>query len=342
MEKNSQGLTNFANKRFSEIISEGFRLFFKNYRKLILPLAFFQLILIIFDILLLTDLKVYINSIGVNVADLMTSVVEDTPLTASEWNLISEFLLLSILLLFLQNLIGAIIITIAMCSVSNYILKKLRGIDTNFFTSFKSSFNKKMFIVIFIIGILLPVSAILLYIPAIMVFSIFIFLVFTYNNEEVEKPISEARAIAKGMNNKLKIIGVFIFNFCVVFILTLIISFIIDFFLDPELVANNYNLWLAPGTRNYGLLILYQILLNVVNIVLAPLFICLLTVLFASLKDKKDLGFQYRRNYYSVKEEPTLISQDADKFYCPYCGVLINKFRRFCPRCGENLSSLIK
>ncbi|MBY8986114.1 MAG: zinc ribbon domain-containing protein [Candidatus Lokiarchaeota archaeon] len=341
MEKNSQGLTNFANKRFSEIISEGFRLFFKNYRKLILPLAFFQLILIISDILLLTDLKVYINSIGVNVADLMTSVVEDTPLTASEWNLISEFLLLSVVLLFLQNLIGAIIITIAMCSVSNYILKKLRGIDTNFFTSFKSSFNKKMFIVIFIIGILLPVSAILLYIPAIMVFSIFIFLVFTYNNEDVEKPISEARAIAKGMNNKLKIIGVFIFNFIIIFIFSFIYGLIIDFFLNPE-VLYNYNLWLAPGTRNYGLLILYQILLNLVSIVLAPLFICLLTVLFASLKDKKDLGFKYQRTYYSVKEEPTLISQDADRFYCPYCGVLINKFRRFCPRCGENLSSLVK
>ena len=340
MEKKSQRLTNFANKKFSEVLSEGFRLFFENYGKLILPLAFFQMVLIIFDILLLTDLKVYIDTIGINVADLMARVVEDIPLTASEWNLISQFLLLSVVLLFLQNLIGAIIITIAMCSVSNYILKKLRGIDTNFYNSFKSAFNKKMFIVIFIVGIFLPVSAILLYIPAILVFNVFIFLVFTYNIEEIEEPISEARAIAKGMNNKLKIIGVFIVNFLVIFILSFMFISLIDFLLNPDFITYNYNLWLAPGTRNYGMLILYQILLNLVNILLAPLFICLLTVLFASLRDQKDLAFQYQRNYYPVKEEPTLISQDKDRFYCPYCGVLINKLKRFCPRCGENLSSL--
>ncbi|MHA2181980.1 MAG: hypothetical protein ACXAAH_11200, partial [Promethearchaeota archaeon] len=292
MEKNSQRLTNFANKRFSEILSEGFRLFLKNYRTLILPLAFFQVFLIVLDTLLLTDLKVYIDSLGVYVVDLMTQILEDTPLTASQWNLMSLFLLLSIILLFLQNLIGAIVITIAMCSVSNYILKKFMGKDTNFYDSFKSAFTKKMFIVILIVGICVPISAILLYIPAILIFSMFVFLVFTYNIEEIDKPISEARAISRGLNNKLKIIGVFIFNFCVIFIFNFLFNSVLDFFLDPTIVTNNYNSWLAPSTRNYAFIILFQILLNFMNILFAPLFICLLTVLFASLNAKKGLVFQ--------------------------------------------------
>ena len=340
MEKNSQRMVNLANKRFSEILSEGVRLFFKSYGALIIPLAFFQIVLIILDTFLLTDLKVYIDLIGINVAKLMASIIEDTPITASDWNLVSLFLLLSIVLLFLQNLIGAIIITIAMCSVSNYVLKKYLHIETGFIESFKSAFNRKIFIVIFIVGICLPSSAILLYIPAIVVFSMFIFLIFTYNIEEIEKPISEARAIAKG--SKLKIIGVFIFSFCIVFIGSFILNYIIDLFLDPNIISYNYNIWLDPSTRNYGMIILYQILLNLVNILLAPLFICLLTVLFVSLKAKKDLGVKYQRSYYSVREEPTLISQNEGRFYCPYCGVLIHSLKKFCPRCGENLSPLNK
>ncbi len=342
MEKNSQRLVNLVNKRFSEVLSEGIRLFFQCYRAIILPLAFFQLILIMFDTFLLTDLKVYIDSIGINVVDLMAQIVEDTPLTAGEWNLISLFMLLSVVLLFLQNLIGAIIITIAMCSVSNYVLKKYMHDKTSFSNSFKSAFNKKIFIVIFIVGICLPISSILLYIPAIVVFTMFIFLVFTYNIEEIKKPISEARVIAKGTNNKLKIIGVFIFNFSIVFIFSFIFNYIIDFFVDPSVISYNYNIWLEPSTRNYGMIILYQFLLNLVNILLAPLFICLLTVLFASLKTKKDLEIKFQRSYYSIKDEPTLILQNEGRFYCPYCGVLIDRRKRFCPRCGENLSTLNK
>ena len=132
MEKNSQRLVNLANKRFSDILSEGFRLFFQIYGVLIIPLAFFQLILIIFDTFLLTDLKVYIDSIGFNVVNLMAQIAEDTPITGDEWNLVILFFLLSFILLFLQNLIGAVVITIAMCSVSNYVLKKYMNIETVF------------------------------------------------------------------------------------------------------------------------------------------------------------------------------------------------------------------
>ncbi|MFX1454448.1 MAG: zinc ribbon domain-containing protein [Promethearchaeota archaeon] len=340
MEKSSQGLVNFANRSFSDILSEGFRLFINNYKTLILPLAFFQVILIVLDTLLLTDLKVYIDSIGINVVSLMENLLQDVALTPSEWNLISLFLLLSLVLLFLQNLIGAIVITVAMCSVSNYVFRKLMHENPSFSSSFRSAFNKKILIVIFIIGICLPFSSLLLYIPAIFVFTMFIFLIFTYNMEEIDKPISEARRIAKGASNKLKILGVFVFNFVIIFIFSFILNSIIDLLLNPSIVAFNYDIWLT--TRNYGSLILYQILINLANILLAPLFICLITALFASLKAKRELGFHYPRKAYPVKEENALTLGIEGRFYCPYCGILIDRLERFCPRCGEDLSVLIK
>ena len=215
MEK-SQRLVDSANNRFSDIINNGFKLFFQNYKTLILPLAFFQVFLIILDVLLLTHLNWYIDSLSISVTEIMEKLIENTTLTESEWNTFSTFLLLTVANLFFENLIGAIVITIAMCSVSNYLFNRYMQNETSFLESFKSAFNKKIFIVMLIIGVCIPVSSILLFVPAIIIFGFFIFLVFTYNMDEVEKPISEARRIAKG--SFWKILLLFVFNFIFIFI----------------------------------------------------------------------------------------------------------------------------
>lgn len=363
MEK-SQRSVELANRRFSDIILDGLKLFFQNYGTLILPLAFFQVLLIILDIFILTDLKWYIDSIGLNLSEILEKFTDEVTLTESEWNLLTSFLFLNIGLLFLENLIGAIIITLAMCSVSSYILKRHLHIETRFIESFKSAFNKKIFLVILIIGICIPLGSLLFFIPAIIIFGFYIFLVFTYNMEDIENPISEARSIAKG--NFWKIIGIFIFNFIFIFIFSFIFNSIIDLFLNPssDTFLYNYNLWLDPSTRNYGMIILYQILVNLVDILLAPLFICLLTSLFTSLKAKKDLGFSYQRQYLPVREpyektysQPMGLAQILDEsieegtttklqfegeFYCPFCGYRINTPKKFCPNCGENFSFINK
>jgi len=343
---------------------DGFKLFFQNYKTLILPLACFQVLLIILNIFILTDLELYVDSIGLDISDIMDKFADDVPLTESEWNLLTSFLFLNIGLMFLENLIGAIIITIAMCSVSNYIIKRCLHIETRFIQSFKSAFNKKIFLVILIIGICIPLGSLLFFIPAVIIFSFYIFLVFTYNMEEIENPISEARRVSKG--NFWKIIGIFVFNFIFIFIFSLIFNSIIDLFLNPssDTFSSNYNIWLAPETRNYGMIILYHILVNLVDILLAPLFICLLTSLFTSLKAKKDLGFSYQRQYSPVREkyenaysQPIRSTQRSDKvieeasttelqlegnFYCPFCGYKINIPKRFCPNCGQSLSFINK
>ncbi|MHA2008801.1 MAG: zinc ribbon domain-containing protein [Promethearchaeota archaeon] len=344
MEKNSQKLVNLASKRFSDIVSDGFKLFVQSYKRIILPLAIFQIILIMLDTFILTDLKWYIDSLGISTATILDNLVEGTTPTESEFNLLTTFFILTLLLLFFQNLIGAIIITIAMCTVSNYLYNKYMGIDENILISIKSAFNKRIFLPILIVGICIPLGSLLLFFPAIIIFGFFILLVFTYNSEDIEKPIPEARAIAKG--GFWKVIGIFLFNAVIFFIIGLVYDFSIGTLLNPS------SAWTAPSTRNYGMLILYQIIVNLIEIIFAPLFICLLTSLYATLKARKDLAYQYPRSYRIPRERyRPIISQPGiettsptvqaeGKFYCPFCGELIETPKKFCPNCGENVEML--
>ncbi|MFX0135956.1 MAG: hypothetical protein ACFFDN_20100 [Candidatus Hodarchaeota archaeon] len=357
MEITSQKLVSLADKRFSEVLTDGFKLFLKSYGTLILPLAFFQIVLIILDIFILTDIRWQIDSLGLAITEIMEKLTDTIPLTESEWSTLSYFLFMSTALIFLQNLIGAIIITIAMCSVSNYAFNKYMNNDVNFIESFKSAFNKRMFLVVLIIGVCLPLSALLLVVPAILIFGFFIFLIFTYNMEGNKSPIFEARAIAKG--SFWKIIGVFIFNVTIIFVISYFINVLFNLILNLD-SANfivNFSSWYNPMTRNYGMIILYQLLINLADIFLAPLFICLLTVLFSSSKARKELGYRIQKTYYPVRElyqesypqqqtsyeiagnKPTPKIQIKEKFYCPFCGLFIQKVEKnFCPKCGESLS----
>ncbi|MFX1574900.1 MAG: zinc ribbon domain-containing protein [Promethearchaeota archaeon] len=363
MANSEDRLIRLANRRFGEIITDGFKLFRQNYKVLILPLAFFQIILIVLNIFILTDFRLYINSLGITTSGIIDKLLENVEPTASEMNLLMNYLILSFALLFLQNLIGALVITIAMCSVSNFVYKRQMWTDERFGDSFKSAFNKKIFFPILFIGILLPIGGII-FIPAIIIFGFYIFLVFTYNMEDIQSPVSEARAIAKG--SFWKIIGVFIINFIIIFIIGFIYNLIIEFAINTNIddFTSLHDSWLNPETRNFGMLILYQILINLIDIILAPLFICLLTSLFSSSKAKKDLGYKYQTRYYPVREIyrepyqkplqeiqeksevksplPSPESQIESQFYCPFCGYLIKTPKKFCPNCGENLSFIDK
>lgn len=360
MEKKTQELIHLANKRFTEVLSDGFKLFIKTYKSLIIPLALFQIILIALNVLLLTDLNWYIDSLRVSIDAIMEKFNENISLTESELNELAYFLFMTLAQFFLQNLIGAVIITIAMCSVSNYVFKMYMHEDTSLSKSFKSAFNKKMLIVILILGISLPIGSFLLLFPAIIIFGFFIFLIFTYNIGDGKNLISEARSIAK--KAFWKIIGIFVINVLFILIIDSTVTAILDFFLINDSTIPIISSWYNPATRNFGMLILYNILYSIVDIIFAPLFICLLTALFSSLKAKRDLKIQYQQGHYPQRElyqksyeilgqkpidlvetEGTTTSPDIrldSRFYCPFCGVSINTPKKFCPRCGENLSSL--
>jgi len=195
------------------------------------------------------------------------------------------------------------------------------------------------------------------------IFTFFIFSVFTYNMEVDKNALSEARVIAKGAF--WKIIGVFIINVLIIYT----VEFTYTFILNTSIAINfpglstTYESWIDPSTRNFVGLILINIVYSIFDILLAPLFICLLTTLFSSLKAKKDLGYQYQKDVYPTsemyQESYRVLRQDPYKiieteetitqpemreesgFFCPYCGTLIKTPKRFCPKCGENLENLI-
>ena len=361
MEVNTLRLVNLANKRLKENLYDGFQLFIKTYGTLILPLAFFQIILIILDIFVLTDFRYYLSTLEITYTLIMDKIYSGLTLTANEWNFLSMFLILSFMLIFFQNLIGAAIISIAMCSVSIYVFRKFMKEEISFIDAFKSAFKKKMLLVILILGICLPISSILLYIPAVIIFIFFIFMVFTYNIESNRNPISEARAIAKG--GYWKIIGIFVINVILISTIRFFLNSLLALILNPESASfiAIYNSWYDPVTRNYGMLILYQIFVNIADIIFAPLFICLLTALFSSLKAKRDLNYLHQQGDHPIREihsktyhlrqelyeppETKDISPKVhldEKFYCPYCGHFISIPEKFCPKCGENIQFISK
>ena len=187
----------------------------------------------------------------------------------------------------------------------------------------------------------------------------FIFLVFTYNIKECQNPISEARNIARGVF--WKIIGVFLVNIIVISLFRFVFTLIVDTLLNansPNFIAL-VNSWYAPATRNFGMIILYQIIYSLIDIIFAPLFICLLTTLFTASKAKKELRTKYQVSYSPVRkdfeesfqypsqkfqdtkmQEKSAATQDIQiqgRFYCPFCGNLIQSPKKFCPKCGEAL-----
>ncbi len=344
MEEDPQKLVNLANKRFSEVIGDGFKLFVKNYGYLILPFAILGIISIFLKILLLTELELYITEVGRDLIERMETTPDSSNLFETVFLPFMKFLIWSILLIVLQTLIsgriGGIITVISMCSVSTFLYKKYVNGEADFTSSFKSSFNKRMLLVILLIGIGIPLGIFFLIIPSIIIYGFFIFLIFTYNMKDIENPISEARSIAKGAFWKL--IGIVIVYFLFTVIINLIYISIFNLVLD------------IPSTRNYGMKSLYQILYSIIDIIFAPLLTCFLTCLFSKLKAQKDLDQRFIKKYYPVREiykepypqeEPekevstVRIPLKDEAIYCPFCGYLIEIPLKFCPNCGESLIS---
>ena len=175
-----------------------------------------------------------------------------------------------------------------MCLVSNYLFTKFSGSPSNFFTEVKKAFKGKLLLVILLLGVGISIGSFLLFIPSIIIFGFFIFYIFTYHSEEGIQPLKEARKVARGAF--WKIIGIFILCNIVIFIC----DFIFQLFADPFLLQISDSSWYNPSTRNYSLIILYDLLYNIPEFLLAPLFICLLTSLYVSLKNKGEQQIQYQ------------------------------------------------
>jgi len=142
VEENTQKLVNLANKRFSEVLGDGFKLFVKNFGYLILPFAIFGILSIFLKILLLTELELYITELARDLVEKMETSPDISYLYGFEF---LQFLIWSILLFVLQTLIGGriggIITVISMCSVSTFLYKKYVNGESDFISSFTFSYT---------------------------------------------------------------------------------------------------------------------------------------------------------------------------------------------------------
>jgi hypothetical protein len=333
MSRESQELTRIAKKSYGESISDGFRLFGKNWSKIIVPLTLFYVIYLLLKTFLLADL----NWQGYVFGDII-GTVDPSNLTEADVTQLLSFLLIGLIAISIDSIIYSLFTALAMSSVSIYLYKKYLNLDTDFVQDIKKSFNSKLFVVLAILGLGFPLGIWFLLVPGITIFGLYICSVFTYQFENIEKPLKQARVITKGAF--WKIIGVFVISTLIIRVISVIFGFFLNlvWHVDAPTLAS----WHNPASRRYDMLFLNDLLNNLVTIILGPLFICLLTTLFTSLKVKFDLG--YRRGYYQVPTESLRTEQVQDQpehvdsgLYCPVCGYHMGVKFKFCPNCGESL-----
>ena len=333
MSRESQELTRIAKKSYGESISDGFRLFGKNWSKIIVPLTLFYVIYLLLKTFLLADL----NWQGYVFGDIL-GTMDPSNLTEADVAQLLSFLLIGLIAISIDSIIYSLFTALAMSSVSIYLYKKYLNLDTDFVQDIKKSFNSKLFVVLAILGLGFPLGIWFLLVPGITIFGLYICSVFTYQFENIDKPIKQARKITKGAF--WKIIGVFVISSLIIRVISMIFGFFLNlvWHVDAPTLASWYN----PASRRYDMLFLNEFLNNLVSIILGPLFICLLTTLFASLKVRFDLG--YRRGYYQVSTESYRTEQVQDQpehadsgLYCPVCRYHMGIKFKFCPNCGVSL-----
>ncbi len=355
-----------AYKSFADVVVDGFKLFFRNYVYILIPFAIFYTAIIVVETFLLPDL-IWQSSVLTQKANKVVDRFNSNPesVSQSELNSVSQSLALSLLIMFIMVIIETVFTVLALISTSNFLYEKYTLGTSSFSKNFKSAFKRdsKLIYVLLIVGVASGAGFILFIIPGLIIIGFYIFLVFVYNSKDVPKPITEARLIAKG--SFWKILSVFFISFAITYTIEGTISLILDLVL-PINTAPFYN----PDTRNYGMIIVYGLLHSIAAILLGPLFICLLTPLFASLKAQKELGIiekpvryapaqpyyqpypappppQYYTQASPVYPQPMPPTQyppqykpQSSGFFCPFCGYRITNPKKFCLNCGERLPEL--
>jgi len=323
-----------SDKRFKDVISEGFYLFRKNYKSLIIPLALIFIISLIIKNLVSVHLNWQLNLIFPAIEIIIQK--DPSALDNADLSVMFEYITLILSVEFLNNLISSIFNVFALCLISNYMIKIFLGIPSNFVTELKKALNGRLLLVVLLLGVGIAIGSFLLFIPSIIFYGFYIFYVFTYHSEEGIQPLKEAREVARGAFGKL--IGIFILSNLIVFAC----DFIFQLFADPFLIQMYDASWYNPSTRNYGSIILYDLLYNLPEILLTPLFICFLTSLYGFLKTNREQQLQYLSPSYQPSQmfdtSNSEVSKDTTSgMYCPFCGKRTPRIE-FCVNCGEKIN----
>lgn len=310
MSKVNQSNQVLANRSLGEIISSGFQLFGQTYLKIIGPFVLFSLLSIVLNIILLAPLHAmtydyyltqqtfldwYFN------LDILTRY--ETELTSGQIAVYLSYSMHLSIIGFLKGIIGGICTTLALCSVSGYLLTYYTKGDADLGMEMKISLSnpKVLKVVLFGAGLStlygvsgLDMMALMLIIPVIIIFCYFIFIIFTYNDKESENSFKEARLIASGTS--LRIIGIFVIAQIISGLIQTVMVFVYPMFWTASQL--DYLSWFSSSNFNIGLAFLNDVIIDSIAILFAPLFICLLTPLFVSSKARKEIGYRHQREQY--------------------------------------------
>ena len=336
MSEDPAELVRIAHKSYGNLLSDGFSLFLKAWKKIILPFGLFFIISIILREVLLVDLRWNLSVLEVNISPILNS--SPSSLNQEDLQLIMDYLISSLGIGVLDLLISNIFTVLALCSVASFLYKYYNYQNTSLREGIKGAFNKKMIPILLLLGLAIPLGIFTLFVASIIIFGFFIFSIYTYQLKDNEKPLKSARAYSKGAF--WRIIGAFVISS----LITSVINFIYQLIFDSVWPVDSLTTmsWYNPLTRRLDLLILYGLAQNLIAILLQPLFICLLTPIFTSARVKRHLSFgttiQPYIRYPSVKVQPKELQFSDKGIYCPFCGNFMEFKLNFCPNCGEKLN----
>jgi hypothetical protein len=334
MSEDYQKVETYANWRFSKVISEGFSFFGKNWAKFLLLFASFLIISIILKSLLITDIDWQRMNLEVEVNLILKKNQED--ITDIDLFIMMQYLSITIVFMFLDGLIKNFFGVFSMCLFGAYVYKKFIGESTKLISEVKNAFNTKMILVLLLLGLGVSLGLFLIYIPSIIIIGFYSFLIFTYNSRNNENPVKRARNIAKG--SFWKVFGIFIISNLVIWVIDLIYHLVIDNFIIIS--QDTYYSWFNPASRNIGLIVLYNCIDELMELLLSPLFVCLLCSLYVHLSfrdhtvSQKNIQSSYEKE---IRSSSVSISK-MKGLYCPYCGKYMTEKKEICPNCGGTLS----
>jgi hypothetical protein len=334
MSENYPNLHSISNKRFNEILYEGFRLFGKNLT-LILPLGFLYIISLIITDLLVVDFDWQFLTLTPTIDTILSK--DPSTITPDKFMLMGRYLASGFLSFFLNVLIPNLFNLLALCLVSNYLYNKFVGRATKLFPEIKRALNKRILMVILLLGVVFSAGWMVL-IPGIIIFGFFIFYVFTYHSNNSSHRLRDAKSLAKG--EFWKIIGILFVNNLIILVCEMGYQMILN--LTP---LHSSISWYNPSTRKYGLIILFDLVMNLVRVFFTPLLICLLTPLYAHLKERKEIYLQYQTHYQGPPQEyetPQKEKITGPGIYCPFCGKYMRVKFQFCMHCGQKLDFEVK
>lgn len=337
MSEDSLELTKIANKRYGELLTDGFRLFGRNWIKIIAPICIFYIISILIRTILLANANWDLILLGEIVAPLAN--LDPSTLTESQLNSMLSYIYGSWGIDTVNFIIGNLFTTLGLCSVAKYLYKDYLGEKISVTQSMKGAINRKLIIVLLILALAIPLGNFLLVIPAIILFGFYIFLIYTYQLENNDNSIKEAKALSKGAFGK--IIGSFIISTLIILIITSFYQILIEI-LFPVSYSTLVS-WYNPAHQALHLIFFYNLINSLIPILLEPLFICLLTPLFIQMKARRNLGYGQREmSYQKVYKPPTQPEYIENGIFCPFCGQHMDFKLKYCPSCGESIEFLTK